>query len=95
MTSTRIGLMQSLWTSCFWKLSRIGQRNCSKLASHLQTDLEVHQRTLFRWMLMCHFLLIGFVQSTLLLESFFIRGMAMMTVQFYDMLVNDYHITNT
>jgi hypothetical protein len=44
---------------------------------------------------MCHFLLIGFVQSALLLESFFIRGMAMMTVQFYDMLVNDYHITNT
>jgi hypothetical protein len=95
MIGTGIGLLQSLWTSCFWKLNHIGQRGCSKSASHLQADLEVHQRNLIRWMLMCHFLLYGFVQLALLLESSFLRGMAMLTVQFYGMLVNDYHMTNT
>jgi hypothetical protein len=43
---------------------------------------------------MCHFLLTGLVQSALLLESSFLCGMAMLIVQFYGLLVNDYHMTN-
>jgi hypothetical protein len=80
MTGTRIGLLQSLWTSHFWKLTCIGQKGCSKSAFHLQGNLEVHQQTLIRWMLMCHLLLIEFVQLALLLESSFLRGMAKLTV---------------
>jgi hypothetical protein len=43
---------------------------------------------------MCHSLLIGFVQLALLLESSFLRGMAMLTIQFYGLVINDYHMTN-
>jgi hypothetical protein len=78
MTGIGIGLLQSSWMSHFWKLSCIEQMGCSKSASHLQANLEVHQQTLFRWMMMCHFLLTRFVKSALLLESSFLRGMAML-----------------